>query len=146
MEQEGAVASASGWRPRGACAALALALLAIVGFGGCSASNDSYVVGTGRWNDYDVTVESRPAPPRAGNNEVVVIVTGERRQPVFDALVSVRAQSASPWVQAIEDGHVGVYRRAVNFGQGDHATIEVQLRRGDDQTLLTFPVVILATQ
>lgn len=123
-----------------------LTMLAACAMAACGESSDSYVVGTGRWNDFDVTVESRPAPPRAGNNEVVVIVTGARRQPVFDALVTLRAQPSEPWVQAIEDGHVGVYRRAVNFGRGQSATIQVQLRHGSDQGTLSFPVAILAAR
>jgi hypothetical protein len=131
---------------RARLAGAVLATFAGLSLGACGESSDSYVVGTGRWNDFDVTVESRPAPPRQGNNEVVIIVTGERRQPVFDAIVNLRAQPSAPWVQAIEDGHVGVYRRAVNFGQGNGATIEVQLRRGTDETLLSFAVPIRAAQ
>jgi hypothetical protein len=106
----------------------------------CGESTDSYLVGKGRWGEYDVSVESRPAPPRRGNNEVVVIITGERHQPVYDALVAVRAQSEAAWTQAIEDGHVGVYRRAVNFGHGDRAVIQVQLKRGAQESELDFPV------
>ncbi len=123
---------------------LPLVWLAAAGLCACGSSSDSYVVGSGRWDAYDVSVESRPAPPRAGNNEVVVIITGERRQPVFDALVLVRAQPSAPWVQAIEDGHVGVYRRAVNFGHGSSAAIEVKLIRAEQEAILSFPVAIVA--
>ncbi len=123
---------------------LALSALAGIALGGCGAEGDSYVVGAGKWQDFDVTVESRPAPPRPGKNEVVVIVTGARKQPIFDARVSVRAQDAADWVQAIEDGHVGVYRRAVDFGHADRASIEVHLQRGSEEAVLVFPVEIRA--
>jgi hypothetical protein len=133
-------------RASAARARRALAGALLLGLGGCGASDDAYVVGNARWNDIDVAVESRPAPPRAGNNEVVVVLTGTRHQPVYDALVSVRAQAGAPWVQAIEDGHVGVYRRAVNFGAGSQATIEVQLQRGEARDTLTFPVAMLSAR
>jgi hypothetical protein len=122
----------------------AASLLAAVLLGACGAADTSAVIGTGRWGSIDVSVESRPAPPRAGNNEVVVSVTGERRQPIYDALVFLRAGDDAPWVQAIEDGHVGVYRRAVNFGAGGRAVVQLRLRRGADETTLQFPIAVLA--
>jgi hypothetical protein len=112
----------------------------------CGQGDDSSVVGSGRWGAYEVSVESRPAPPRTGNNEVVVAVTAERRRPVYDALVFVRAQPDAPWVQAIEDGHVGVYRRAVDFGRGARAVVQVRLRRGDDEATLEFPIEVSAVR
>ncbi len=113
---------------------------------GCGNSgSDSTLLGSQPWGAYDVAIEIRPSPPRVGHNEVVVIVSGEHHRPVFDALVSVRAQQTQPWVQAIEDGHVGVYRRAVNFGHGPTATLEVQLQRDQEPTgVLSFPVTLQA--
>ena len=113
---------------------------------GCGNSgSDSTVLGSQPWGAYDVAVEIRPSPPHEGHNEVVVIVSGEHHRPIYDALVSVRAQQTQPWVQAIEDGHVGVYRRAVNFGHGPTVTLEVQLQREQDPTgVLSFPVTLQA--
>lgn len=129
----------------GGARALATATLAAL-LAACGETGDSYVVGSGRWNDIDVTVESRPAPPQAGNNEVVVIITRARHQPVYDAVVHVRARAENPWVQAIEDGHVGVYRRAVDFGREGDTRIEVRVQRGSDETTLGFPVRILSSR
>jgi hypothetical protein len=137
--QNAARAAAPGPR-RSSLAVLAAAMLIA-----CSHGDDSYVVGTAHWKDCEVTVESRPAPPRPGHNEVLVILTGARHEPIYDAVVAVRARSSSEWVQAIEDGHVGVYRRAVDFAAGQNATIEVQLRRGNDATVMAFPVAMLGS-
>jgi hypothetical protein len=120
--------------------ALGAALVALAACA-CGSDQTSAMLGTGHWGPYDVEVETRPAPPRAGNNEVVVMVTGELHRPVYDALVHLRADPAAPWVQAIEDGHVGVYRRAVNFNR-DTTMLDVQLRRGDEMTVMAFPVTI----
>jgi hypothetical protein len=123
-----------------------LLLFAGAALAACDGSHGSENIGTARWNGLDVSVESRPSPPRAGNNEVVVMVTGERHRPVFDAIVELRARSDADWVQAIEDGHVGVYRRAVNFGDANRAVLEVRLRRGGDEGTLSFPLGVIAVR
>ncbi len=110
--------------------------------GGCGNSADDSRIGTRKWGSFDVAVEVRPGPPSAGRNEVVVIVSGERHRPVYDALVSVRTSDAQPWVQAIEDGHVGVYRRGVFFAGGASATVQVRLQRAADEAVLAFPVAL----
>jgi hypothetical protein len=124
--------------------ALSLLVTAAISAGACSNSEETSSLGMRRWGQYEVAVETRPSPPREGHNEVVVIISGEHHRPVYDALVSLRTQASAPWVQAIEDGHVGVYRRAVNFGHGANATLQVQLQRGDEQMVLDFPVAIEA--
>lgn len=128
--------------PRAAVVAT-LALLAACGNG-----PDPAQIGSRQWEGYDVAVEVRPAPPRAGHNEVVVIISGAHHRPIYDALVAVRATADQPWVQAIQDGHVGVYRRAVYFARGRDATlqaqVQVQLQRGDAHGELAFPVTLAA--
>ena len=124
--------------------AVLLALLAAVGTSACGSGEQSGTVGTRQWGAYDVTVETRPWPPREGQNEVVVTVAGEHHRPIYDAVVTMRAQASSPWIQAIEDGHVGVYRRAVRFGPSGQNNLQVQLHRGDDSTILDFPVTVEA--
>jgi len=103
-------------------------------------------LGTQQWGPYDVTVETRPWPPREGQNEVVVMIAGEHHQPIYDALVTLRTQVSSPWIQAIEDGHVGVYRRAVRFGSNPQNSLQVQLQRGNETAILEFPVTVRAQQ
>lgn len=121
-----------------AAAAAAAFACAITGCdGGISAQ-----IGSQAWGAIDVAVELRPPPPRPGRNEMVVIVSGEHHRPVYDALVSVRADATQPWVQAIEDGHVGVYRRAIVLHRGPAATVQVRLQRGDADTVLAFPVAL----
>lgn len=125
-------------------ALLALALALAFGLSACGSSQESGRIGTRQWGPYQVTVETRPSPPRPGQNEVVVIIAGEHHQPLYDALVTMRAQPSSPWVQAIEDGHVGVYRRAVKFGPEAQANLQVQVQHGNDATILEFPVSVRA--
>lgn len=117
------------------------AVLVAIALGGCGSSEQSGTIGTRQWGPYEVTVETRPWPPQQGQNEVVVIIVGEHHEPIYDALITMRAQASSAWVQAIEDGHVGVYRRAVRFpdGPGD---LQIQLQRGEEKAVLDFPVIV----
>ncbi len=112
----------------------------------CDASPEKDLVGSAHWGGMVVSVESRPSPPRPGNDELVVTLTDERRHPVSDVVVNLRARPDADWVQAIEDGHVGVYRRAVNFGGAGHAVLEMRLRRGAEEGALAFPVTVLAVR
>lgn len=126
----------------GGRAALLAGALGAALLGGCNNGPDGSQIGMRPWGAFEVAVEVRPAPPRAGHNEVVVIITGEHHRPVYDALVAVRADAEQPWVQAIEDGHVGVYRRAVLFGHGPSVTLQVRVQRADAQSVLEFPVTL----
>ena len=108
----------------------------------CSNGQDASQIGTQKWGTYDVAVEVRPTPPRRGHDEVVVIISGDHHRPVYDAIVDVRADPEQTWVQAIEDGHVGVYRRAVFFRQGPVASLQVRLQRAGTQSVLEFPVTL----
>lgn len=129
---------------------LLAALAALGALGACApdARSDRAAVAHGSWQGLDVAVEVRPfdVPPApslvsAGHNEVVVSVTGEMHRPIFDAQVQLRALDDGPWVQAIEDGHVGIYRRAVDFGpRPADRTLQLRLQREQEQTTLSFPV------
>lgn len=95
-----------------------------------------------KWRDMDVRVESRPNPPRAGMNEFLVMVTDKRGRPAYDLIVSLRAGDQDGWTQAIEDGQVGVYRRAVRVGAGARSVLQVQIRRNGAEDTLYFPLQV----
>lgn len=93
-----------------------------------------------RWKDADVRIETHPDPPLAGMSEIVVIVTGPRGRPVQDMTVSLRGNDSMQWVQAIQDGNIGVYRRAIDIGEGESIVLQVQLQQGEDKKVLLFPL------
>lgn len=92
------------------------------------------------WQNMEVHVETRPSPPREGMNEVLVMVTDARGRPGYDLMVSLRSSDRDNWVQAIEDGQVGVYRRAVEFAPGEKSVLQVQIKGGGNEGVLRFPV------
>lgn len=92
------------------------------------------------WQDAAVQVESRPSPPRPGMNEFLVIVTG-KGGPIHDIMVSIRTDDQDPWVQAIQDGDIGVFRRAAQVAPGTRSVLQVQIKRnGGAEGVLRFPL------
>lgn len=119
---------------------VALAALAM-SLAGCGGNPGEIQIPVQHWKTMDVRIETHPNPPIAGMSEIVVIVTGPRGRPVSDLKVQMRASDAMPWVQGIQDGLIGVYRRAVDLGAGAEATLQVQLvEPSADQTTLLFPL------
>jgi hypothetical protein len=125
---------------------LAFALyLLVAGLAACNeVNNEPPPIPMQHWKDMDVRIETHPNPPLAGMSEVVVIVTGSRGRPVHDLIISLRSSDAAAWVQTIQDGHIGVYRRGVNIGFGEQAVLQVQLQQGGSTQVLFFPLKLSA--
>ena len=93
-----------------------------------------------RWKDMDVRIETHPNPPVAGMSEIVTIVTGPHGKPISNMTVSYRSSDTMPWVQAIQDGRIGVYRRAVDLGAGAESMLQVRLDQAAEQKTLLYPL------
>ena len=93
-----------------------------------------------KWQGVDVRVEVRPSPPRTGMNEFLVMATGERGRPAYDLIVSLRTDDQDEWRQAIQDGQVGVYRRAAEVAPGTRSVLQVQIKRNGAEGVLRFPL------
>jgi hypothetical protein len=119
--------------------AVSLSLLA-ASLAACNNESETASIPAQHWNEMVVHIETHPNPPLAGMSEVVVIVTGPHGKPAGDLTVSLRGIESLPWVQAIQDGFIGVYRRAINLGDGKTAVVQVRLQRGEAQKILLFPI------
>ncbi len=107
---------------------------------GCGGGGEAPAFKPQQWRGMDVALESRPSPPRAGMNEFLVTITDQRGRPGFDLVVSLRTRETEPWTQAIEDGQMGVYRRAVKIDPATDKTLQVQLQGGNAKGVLSFPL------
>jgi hypothetical protein len=116
----------------------------VMGLVACSDGNEPPPIPMQHWQEMDVRIEPHPNPPVAGISEIVVIVTGPHGRPIHDLIISLRGNEAVPWVQTIQDGYMGAYRRAVDIGSGDTAVLQVRLQRGDEQKVLLFPLKLAA--
>ena len=97
-----------------------------------------------KWQNLVVQVETRPSPPETGMDEILVVVTDEHGRPGNGLVVSLRSSDQDRWVQAIEDGGLGVYRRAVELAPGERSVLQVQLKNKDTKGPLRFPLKISA--
>lgn len=88
------------------------------------------------WQGVTIGVETRPAPVVVGMNEFLVSAQGPRGA-VYDLLIFIRMDEGQPWTQAIQDGHTGVYRRALRV-LGPGQTLQVQVKRAGQETVLSF--------
>jgi hypothetical protein len=123
--------------------AISLCLFA-TGLVACNNGSESFTIPVQHWKDKDVRIETHPNPPLAGMSEIVVIVTGPHGKPTENLTVSLRGNEAMPWVQAIQDGFIGVYRRAVDIGDGETVVLQVRLQQGAEQKILLFPLKLAA--
>ena len=112
----------------------------LISLAACNDANEPPPIPSQHWKEMDVRIETHPNPPLAGMSEIVVIVTGMRGRPVHDLIVSLRSDDSSQWVQTIQDGYIGVYRRGVSVGFGESAVLQVRLQQGGEQQVLLFPL------
>jgi hypothetical protein len=124
---------------------LVLIAAALTSFAGCGKDNEQTLIPPQHWGETNVRIETHPSPPVAGMSEIVVIATELHGRPAQDLIVSLRGSPAMPWVQAIQDGLIGVYRRAIDLGDGETAVLQVRLQRGTDEKILLFPLKLAAT-
>lgn len=90
------------------------------------------------WEDLIIHVETRPAPLVKGVNEFLIYATINARQPGSDLIVSIKERGGTKWHQSIQDGHVGVYRRAIVITNPETNVLQVRIKRGKDVGLLEF--------
>jgi len=103
----------------------------------CSADEQAWSPAPQSWQDMSIRVETQPSPVRQGMNEFILIANRQQRGFVNDLLVHVRTED-SGWRQAIPDGALGVFRKAlpVRDVQDDH--LYVRLTRRGQQGEMTF--------
>ncbi|MCI0506085.1 MAG: hypothetical protein L0Z73_08220 [Gammaproteobacteria bacterium] len=117
----------------------ALLFVALVGCG----RGDAYILAPQHWNDTEFLVEIRPGAPTRGMNEFVVVATDIKGLPGYEYVVSIKMNTANDWNQMIQDGHSGVYRRAIAIDDPQNGVLMVQIthkKEQNKQTILSFPL------
>jgi hypothetical protein len=90
------------------------------------------------WQDVTIGLETRPAPVVAGMNEFLVSAVRASGAAEYNRLVFIRMGDYEPWVQAIHDGHTGVFRRAIAVRGAAPHTLRVRLVRAGQEGALAF--------
>jgi hypothetical protein len=117
----------------------ALLFAALVGCG----RGDAYILVPQLWNNTEFLVEIRPGAPTRGMNEFVVVATDSTGLPGYEYVVSIKMNTGPNWVQMIQDGHSGVYRRAIAIDDPQNGVLMVQIthkKEQNKQTMLSFPL------
>ena len=94
------------------------------------------------WNGIRIKVETRPQKVGIGMNEFLVVASEGKNQsfPAHDLIVSLAINDSEHWEQAIQDGFVGVYRRAIRVSDPAKDVLLVRLQRNNDSGILQFPL------
>jgi hypothetical protein len=116
------------------------AALCVPGLALCGCGAGTQDTPTENWRDLQVHVESRSYAPVSGMKELLVFVNRNGVLPAWDCRVELRTSDADPWKQAIEDGRVGVYRRAARVDAREHSVLQVWIHAEGSDTVLRFPL------
>lgn len=109
---------------------------------GCS-KEGAYILVPQQWSDIEFVVEIRPGAPRHGMNEFVIVATDSKGVPGYNYIVSIKMQSSDRWMQMVQDGHSGVYRRAIAVNDPVNGVLMVEVRHRvekDVHTEFQFPL------
>lgn len=92
------------------------------------------------WEDLIIEVETRPARVEEGMIEFLIIASRQPRRPAHNLLVYISIDDAGAWIQAIQDGHMGVYRRALKVTDPENNVLNVRIRYDDRERTMHFPL------
>lgn len=111
---------------------LSSALLLLLMLAGCSDEGAVWSPPLQQWQDMIIRIETRPSMPKPGMNEFLVIANRQQRGFSSDLIVNVRTEH-SEWKQAIPDGALGVFRRALPVKNlaDDHLYVRLARSNGD---------------
>jgi len=104
---------------------------------GCSSEQPGWSPEPQSWQDITIRMETQPTPVRVGMNEFLLIANHQQRGFVNDLLVEVHT-NGSGWKQAMPDGALGVFRRALPVSDIEHDHLYVRLTRRGEQGEITF--------
>lgn len=103
----------------------------------------AYILVPQIWNNTEFVVEIRPGAPRKGMNEFVVIATQTDRVPAYNYIITLKTDMNDKESQMIQDGHSGVYRRAIEVQDPANEILIVKIvhkKETDVSTELQYPL------
>ena len=90
-----------------------------------------------QWEEFTISLETRPEVMREGMNEFLLIVDRKGQRHIPDLLIKIRT-SNSKWKQAMPDGALGIYRRALQVRDFQHEQLYIRLSYHGKEGALTF--------
>lgn len=114
-------------------------LIVFFSLGACN-EEPAYILGPQLYKDVEVIVDVRPGAPRVGMNEFIIVATHKNGLPGHLFIVSIKLEGTQEWHQSIQDGHSGVYRRALRVNDPKKDVLLVQLQQENEEGILSFPL------
>lgn len=103
----------------------------------CSADEQAWSPPGQAWDDVAIRIETRPTVVSPGMNEFLVIANRQQRGFSADLVVDVRTEN-SDWKQAMPDGALGIFRRALPVRDVHRDHLYVRLHRKGEQREMIF--------
>lgn len=103
----------------------------------CSPDVPDWTAPAQQWNELSIRIETRPTVLKPGMNEFLVIANRQQRSFSSDLMVDVRTENSN-WKQAMPDGALGVYRRALPVRDARLDHLYVRLVRNGEQHEMIF--------
>lgn len=103
----------------------------------CSSDAPGWSAPEQQWNDLSIRIETRPTVIQPGMNEFLVIANRQQRGFTSDLMVDVRTENSS-WKQAMPDGALGVFRRALPVKDVHNDHLYVRMVRDGEQHEMVF--------
>jgi hypothetical protein len=94
------------------------------------------------WEGMRIQIETRPPQLEKGMNEFLVVASRgkDKNIPAHDLIVSLAINDSDHWEQAIQDGFVGVYRRAMLVSDPANDVLLVRIEHKNSEGVLRFPL------
>jgi len=115
-------------------------LLLLFMLSACSSSTPVWKAPTQAWGNFQVHFETRPDVLRHGMNEFLIFVNQQGKKHIPDLLVKIQINDDGIQ-QAMPDGALGIYRRALYVHDTKHDRLHVHLSYHGKQGELVFPLV-----
>jgi hypothetical protein len=103
----------------------------------CSADEQAWSPPGQVWDDIAIRIETRPTVVVPGMNEFLVIANRQQRGFSADLVVDVRTENSN-WKQAMPDGALGIFRRALPVRDVHTDHLYVRLHRKGEQREMVF--------
>lgn len=103
----------------------------------------AYILPPQVWDNTEFIVEIRPGAPQKGMNEFVIIATQKDGVPAYNYVVTITTDMNEKESQMIQDGHSGVYRRAIEVKDPANEVLVVKIahkKETDKITELRYPL------
>lgn len=104
----------------------ALCSLCLILLTSCSSSDSVWHAKAQYWQDFHIHYETRPETLRTGMNEFLIFIERKKQKHIPDLLVNIQIDH-NTMQQAMPDGALGIYRRALFVQDAQHNKLHVHL-------------------